>query len=267
MYNKVIKPPSRAHFNLQNGNFPFNHFAFSLLRLVSIIAGIVLPSSELQHASSNIKNSNDVLLEGVTQDKQIVGSITSTIINTANANIVSIVVSTSVENHIERVSIKDCTTNLNTEHRWNSSTRNDVRALITAVHGSRHKSLVDSIGHLGREVVESSSRIDNVGRSRSAGNGFSVQIRGLDFDGVEIVCFGVSGDGCYEDGGAGEILHEIDGGDTTEGEVAGGAGDVALDDETEEGIDESLFVHGGEDGVVGYLGGTFVGRCAGGVLV
>lgn len=89
----------------------------------------------------------------------------------------------------------------------------------------------------------------------------------MDFDGVEIVCFGVSGDGCYEDGGAGEILHEIDGGDAAESEVAGGAGDVALDGETEEGVDESLFVHGGEDGVVRHSSGTFVGRCAGGVLV
>ena len=116
--------------------------------------------SELQLDSTDIKHSDNVLLERIAKNVQIIRCIVTTIIDTCDTDIISIIVGTGIENHIQWVNDEGGTANGDAVCGGCGIAVNNIGSLIVAVYSGRIKCVVYGIGDGGWVVVESCARVN-----------------------------------------------------------------------------------------------------------
>lgn len=162
-----------------------------------------------------------------------------------------------LHDHIQGIDPERRTRNIHTDSWSRRVAGHDICTLLVAVRRRRRVRCVDSLSGGRGDIVERRAGIDNVFESTASGRSdrVAVELQRIDVDGVEVGALGVAGDAGDDDGCCGEVLRECDVGHAAEGEVAGWAGDGALDDQGEVVVGDELGLeHAGEEGVVGGSG-------------
>lgn len=93
----------------------------------------------------------------------------------------------------------------------------------------------------------------NVLSTRSTGKSLSIQVNAVNFNGVKVVAFGISGNRSDKNRSSGKGLVKVDRRQTSEGEISRCAGHVTKDSKTEVRVDQAGLVHGREERIVNFL--------------
>ena len=115
---------------------------------------------KLQLHCADVKYRHHILLEGVTQDVDVVGGAATTVHDTGDADVVAVGIGASKQDHVERVDGEAGTTDGDAVSRWRGIAVNDVGAFVRAVGGCRAESAVHGVCNRGWVVVEGSARVN-----------------------------------------------------------------------------------------------------------
>lgn len=137
-----------------------HYFISQIQSLVSIIGSVILIRRKLQLRSTDIKHGHDVLLEGITQNIQILGSIISAVINTCNADVVAIIIGTSIQDHVQRIDGESGAANDNGVGRGSRIAIDDVGTIVIAISGRGVEGGIDCVGDRGGIIVEGCAGVD-----------------------------------------------------------------------------------------------------------
>lgn len=109
---------------------------------------------------TNIEDSDHILLESIAKDVKILRRIITTIINAGNTDVISVVVSAGVQNHVKRIDGECGTANGNGVSWGRGIAINDVSTLVIAIYGSGIKGSIHSVSDRGGVVVQSGAGVD-----------------------------------------------------------------------------------------------------------